>query len=143
MRTSGLSGKHAMRGGEKHGGAALAFSDKRFHVMDGAAEREGLAAFGRREVSVARAEREAVSVAHDGAHDDFGGEQQIGSHAPQDCNLRCVFLAEVGAVGLGGDEQLGDNGGHAAKMAGAGLAVETIAECGNFDKCVDIAGPWG
>ena len=42
----GLGGKDAMRGGEKHGGAALALGDKRFHVVNGAAEREGLAAFG-------------------------------------------------------------------------------------------------
>ena len=94
-----------------------------------------MAAFDRREVSVARAERKTVSVADDGAHDDFGGQQQVGSHAPHDCNLRCVFLAEEGAVGLGGDEQLGDNGGNAAKVAGSGMTVETIAECGNFDKC--------
>jgi hypothetical protein len=42
--------------------------------------------------------------------------------------LRCVFLAEVGAVGLGGDEELGDYGGDAAKVGGAGLAVEALAQ---------------
>ena len=93
-----------MRGGEKHGDAALALGDKRFHVVNGAAEREGLVAFLRCEIRIARAERKSVGVAHDGADDDFSGEQQIGGHAAQHGNLRCVLLAEKGAVGLGGDE---------------------------------------
>ena len=87
------------------------------------------------EISVARAERKAVGVADDGADDDFSGEQQIGDHAAEDGDLRCVLLAEEGAVGLGGDEQLGDDGGDAAKVAGAGLAVETLAQGRDFDKC--------
>ena len=73
-------------------------------MADRAAEREGLGALRRSEVGVARAEREAVRVAHDRADDDSCGEQKIGSHAPQDGNLRRVLLAEEGAIRFGGDE---------------------------------------
>ncbi len=102
--------------------------------MNGATEREGLAAFDRCEIRVARAERKAVGVANDGADDDFRGEAQIGNHAAEDGDLGCVLLAEEGEIGLGGDEELGDDGGNAAKMAGARCAVEAIAEAGDLDK---------
>jgi hypothetical protein len=49
--------------------------------------------------------------------------------------------SEESAIGLGGDEQLGDDGGDAAKVAGAGCAVEAITEAGDLGKCG--AGPVG
>ena len=61
-----------------------------------------------REISIARAEREAVGVANDGADDDFSDEPQIGDHAAQHRDLSRVLLAEEGEIGLGGDQQLGD-----------------------------------
>ena len=128
MRTCGLGGEDFARGGDQRLGAALAFGDERLDVADGAAEGEGLGALGRGEIGVARAEGEAVGIADDGADDDFRGEAQVGNHAAQDGDLGRVFLAEEGAVGLGGDEQLGDDGGDAAKMAGTGCAVEAIAQ---------------
>ena len=87
-----------------------------------------------REIGVARAEGEAVGVADDGADDDLRREAQIGDHAAEDGNLGRVLLAEEGAIGFGGDQQLGDHGGDAAKVAGAGCAVQTIAEGWDFDK---------
>ena len=67
----GLGGEDFTRGSEERFGAALALGDQRLDVADGAAEREGLGAFGGAEIGVARAEREAVGVADDGADDDF------------------------------------------------------------------------
>ena len=61
-------------------------------------------------------------------------EAEIRDHAAKDGDLGRVFLAEEGEVRLGGDEQLGDDGGDAAKMAGAGCAVEAIAEAGDLDE---------
>jgi hypothetical protein len=43
-------------------------------------------------------------------------------------------LSEEGAVGFGGDEELGYDGGYAAKVAGAGEAVEAIAESLDLDE---------
>ena len=116
-----------MRGGEEHIGAALALGDERLDLADGAAESEGLGALGGAEVGVARTEGEAVGVADDGADDDLRRKAEIGDDAAQNGDLGRVFLAEEGAVGLGGDEQLGDDGGDAAKVAGAGCAVEAMA----------------
>ncbi len=62
------------------------------------------------------------------------GEAQVGDHAAQHGNLGGVLLAEEGAVGLAGDEQLGDHGGYAAKVAGAGFAVEAVAQAFHLDK---------
>src|ERR1700679_4319723 len=58
-------GKDAMCRGDEHGRAALALGDERLHLANRTAEREGLTALRRCEVSVARAERKAVRVADD------------------------------------------------------------------------------
>jgi hypothetical protein len=94
-----------------------------------------LCALGGAEVDVAGAEGEAVGVANDGADDDFDREQQIGGHAAENGDLGGVFLAEEGAVGLGGDEELGDDGGNSAEVAGAGCAVEAVAQAFYVDDC--------
>ncbi len=57
-------------------------------------------------------------------------------------------MAEEGTVRLGGDEELGDYGGYAAKVAGSGLAVEAVAEAFDIDKrCragwVELFDCWG
>ena len=38
-------------------------------------------------------------------------------------------------LGLCGDEQLGNDGGYAAKVTGAGMAVEALAERRKVDEC--------
>ena len=135
MRTAGSAAKISRAAARSVAERRSPCGDERLNMADGAAESEGLGALGGAEVGVARAEREAVGVADDGADDDFGAETQIGDHAAEDGDLGRVFLAEEGEVGLGGDEQLGDDGGDAAKMAGAGCAVEAIAEAGDIDEC--------
>ena len=67
----GLRGEDFMRGCEERIGAALALGGQRLDVADGAAESEGLRAFGGAEIGVARAESETVGVANDGTDDDF------------------------------------------------------------------------
>jgi len=103
-------------------------------VADRAAESEGLGTLGGSEIGVAGAEGEAIGVADDGADDDFRGEAQIGDEAPDDGNLGGVFLAKLRAIRLGSEEQLGNNGGDSAKVAGPGLAVQALAQGWNFDK---------
>jgi hypothetical protein len=93
-----------------------------------------LSPFGSAEVDVSRAESQAVGLADDGTHHNFGGEAQVGNHAADDGYLGRVFLAEEGAVGLRGDEQLGDYGGYAAKVAGAGCAVKAVAQAFDFNE---------
>jgi len=55
-------------------------------------------------------------------------------HAAKHSDLRGIFLAEEGVVRLGGDEQLGHNGSHAAKVARARGAIETAAEASTSTK---------
>ena len=44
------------------------------------------------------------------------------------------FWPKKARSGFGGDEQLGDDGGDAAKVAGTRCAVEAIAEVFDFDE---------
>ena len=81
------------------------------------------------------AQGQAVEFTDDGTDYDFSGEAEVGDHAAEDGDLGGVFLAEVGAVGLGGDEELGDYGGYSAKVGGSGPAVEAVAEAFDFNKC--------
>src|SRR5205085_9753161 len=79
---------------------------------------------GRAEVDVAAAHGQAVRLAHDGADDDLDREIQVAHHAADHDHLLGVFLAEVGALGSEGVEQLGHHGGDAAEVAGAVLALQ-------------------
>ena len=127
---------------------ALACGCKNFDFADRSAQHEGLGAFGGAKVDVARAQRQPVRLADDGAHYNFGRQTQIGDHAAHDSTLGCILLAEEGAVGLGRHEQLGNDGGYSAKVAGAGLAIEAIDEACNLDKRgragrVELFDRWG
>ena len=112
-----------MGGGEEGLGAAFALGYEGFDGDEGLAEDPGLDAFSEVEVDVSGAEGEAGVVADDGANDDAGGEAEVGGEAPDDGDLGGVFLAEEGAIGFRGDKELGDDGGDALKVAGAGCAV--------------------
>ena len=61
-------------------------------------------------------------------------QNQIVYPCAENCDLRGVFLAEESAVGLCGDEKFRDDGGDAAKVAGAGRAVEAVAQAFDFDE---------
>ena len=61
-------------------------------------------------------------------------QAKITNHAAEDRDLGGIFLTEVGAVWLGGGKELGDDGGDAAEMSGAGFAVKAIAEAFHLDK---------
>jgi len=89
----------------------------------------------RREVTVARAESEAVGLAHYRAGDNLHGKIEIAHHGAQDGKLRGILLAEVGTVGRDDMEELGDDGGHSAKVAGTARAVEAITDAGDFNEC--------
>ncbi len=56
-----------------------------------------------------------------------------------DLELLVVFEAEVGAVGLGDVEELGDHGGDALEVAGARRAFELVGEAADDDHRVEAA----
>src|ERR1017187_5372969 len=122
LGSEGLAG-----GGDQGGGAAFSGSGEGCGLVDGSAERQGLGALRGTEIDVAGAESQAVGLADDGANHDFCGQAEVCEHAAEDGDLGGIFLAEEGAVGLGGDEELGYDGGNAAEMAGAGGAVKAGA----------------
>ena len=63
-------------------------------------------------------QRQAVGLA-DGRHPDhLDAEVEVGRHPADQHQLLVVLLAEVGAVGADGAEQLGDDGQHAAEVPG-------------------------
>src|ERR1035441_2820072 len=99
-----------------------------------------MGAFASAEVNVSGTEGQAVRVTHDGADHNFRANAEVRDHAAENGNLGSVFLAEEGAVGFTGNQQLGDHGGHTAKMAGSGLAVQTIARAFDLDKCGSTGG---
>jgi len=86
------------------------------------------------EVTVARAEGEAVGFAHDRAGDKFHRKIEIAHHGAENGNLRGILLAEVGSVGRDDVKELGDDGGHSAKVAGTAGAVEAVAGAGDFNE---------
>ena len=82
-------------------GGALAGLHQALTLGHGAREHErGGALFGG-QVGVARAFRQTVLLAHDGAAHNLHVHVQVAHHATDDGQLLGVLLAEVGAVGLG------------------------------------------
>ncbi len=111
-------------------GAASAFAglDLGLDGAEGAAENERLAAIVRGKIAVAGAHGQAIRLADDGADDQFEIEVEVADHATQDGDLSGILLAEEGFVRGDDVEQLGYDGGDAAKVAGAGGAVEAILD---------------
>ena len=95
---------------------------------------ERLRALGGAEIDVARAERQPVGSRTMGQTTISVAEPQVGHHAPQHGHLCSILLAEEGAVGLRGDQQLGNHRGHAAKVPGPGCAIETARSGLDLDK---------
>jgi len=128
----GDSGESAGGSAEEKAGTALTGSDKGLNLVDCAAQDEGLGALFGTEIDVARAESEPIRIADDGADDDLRRETKVGDHTADHGDLGCVFLAEEGAIGFGGDEQLGDDGCNAAEVTWTRCSVETVAEIADF-----------
>src|SRR5690349_854109 len=79
------------------------------------------------EICVAGGESEAVWLADNWAYDNFRVEIQVARHLRNDAHLLRVFAAEISVMGLDDFEQFHDDGGYAAKVAGARAAFEAIA----------------
>ena len=112
-----------LHGIQHRGGGALAGPHQALALSHGAREnKRGGALFGG-QVGVARAFRQTVFLAHDGAAHNLHVHVQVTHHATDDGQLLGVLLAEVGAVGLGDVHQLVNNGAHAAEVRWARLAA--------------------
>src|SRR5439155_7636301 len=60
-------------------------------------------------VGVARAHRQAIRLADNRASDNLDREVQVAYHAPNDGQLRGIFLAEKARIRLDDLEELGDD----------------------------------
>ena len=94
------------------------------------------------EVGVAAAHGEPVRLAHDRAGHDpdsrrRGRRSAIRRHHG---HLLGVLLAEDGAVGADGQEQLGHDGRHAAEVLRAGGALQAGARPGHRDGRAEAGG---
>lgn len=103
--------------------------------MQRARKRERGFSFFIRQINIARTHGEAVGLANDGTGDDFDGKILVADHFSDDGDLGGVFLSEEGDAGLNEMEEFGNDGGDAAEVAGAGFAIEAVAEAFNGDEC--------
>ncbi len=87
----------------------------------------------RREVDVARAEREAVGVANRRHHAYLELERQVVRHALDDGHLLGVLLAEVGAVGADDREELEADGRHRPEVARPGRSLHALRHVLDLD----------
>ena len=108
-------------------------------AAEGLREGKGFAALIGGQIAVARAQGKAVRVADCGADGDFDGKVEVAGHGAEDGDLGGVLLAEEGAVRLEDVEELGDDGADAAEVAGAGLAVEAVAQVAWIDESAQAA----
>src|ERR1700676_4744346 len=82
----------------------------------------------RREVCIKRAHSEAIGFAHDRADHDLDWKIQVLHHAANDGGLSRIFLAEESDVWFDGVKELGNNSGHAAKVAGTRPPAQFVAK---------------
>ncbi len=68
-----------------------------------------------------------------GQIDELYGEVEVADKGAENGDLGGVFLAEEGEIRLDDVEELGDDGGDAAEVRGAGAAVEAGADFGDVD----------
>src|SRR5690606_8047664 len=93
-----------------------------------ATQGDGGCSSGGAQADVARAHGEAVGFANGFHRDDVEPEVEVAHHLPNHGELLEVLFAEVGAVRLDDVEELGDDGGDAAEVAGAEGAAQAVGE---------------
>ena len=142
-RASRYSGSIAAAASSIRAAARPASSESRRERLllgggQGARDGDGAGAVGGLEVDVAAAHRQAVLLAHGRHHLDPQREVEVAHHPLDHRRLLGVLLAEVGDVGADDVEELGDDRGDAAEVAGAaalGVAVEDRGEvAGDLDR---------
>ncbi len=94
-------------------------------------------AFRRREVDVARRERQAIGFAHGRAGDDLRRQRQVARHLADDHDLLGVLLAEVGVLGADEREEDGDHGRHAIEVPGTRGALQRTGHRPDPDERVE------
>src|SRR6266566_8760897 len=99
----------------------------------GSAEASRRAALGRVQVSVARAQCQAVCLAHGRAQADLDPDVQVEGQAPDHSHLLRILLAEVGTVWSRGPEQLGHDRRHALEVARARGTFEGVGDAVHVD----------
>ena len=92
-----------------------------------------MGAFGLAQIAVAAGQGEAVSGAAGIDGDDLHRKVQIFHQPLNHGKLLVVFLAEAGKIRLHDVEQLGHNGGHAAKMPRAEAAAQFVLQVRRLD----------
>lgn len=90
-------------------------------------------AFGRREVSVARGQSEAIGLAAGGGTNDRQGQVEVADHLSEDCELLVVLFAEDRDVGCDLTEEFAAHGCDAAEKVGAKVCFEAEGCTGGFD----------
>src|SRR5262245_26139213 len=90
------------------------------------------------EIRVARTHGQAVGFTHDRANDNLNWKIQVANHLANDCGLSGILLAEECQIRLDDLEELGYDGGHAAKMSRTRAAIELVADALDRDPA---AGP--
>src|SRR4029079_7435097 len=91
-------------------------------------EERGRLPLGRGEVAVARRQREAVLLAHDGRTDDLDRQIEIAREPLDDEKLLKVLLAEHRRVGRALHEELGHDRGNALEMIRPRRAAQIVGE---------------
>src|SRR5438093_3376841 len=79
-------------------------------------------------VRIARAHGQSIRLADNRASDNLDREVQVAYHAPNDGQLRGIFLAKERCIGLNNLEELRDNRGHATEVPRARLPAELVAK---------------
>ncbi len=85
------------------------------------------------EIGVSRRKREAVRLPDDLADLDSNREIQVARHPPDHGDLLQVLPSEKRGVGLDLEEELRDDGRHAAKVAGSRGALPSFRDAGDLD----------
>jgi hypothetical protein len=80
------------------------------------------------QIGVARTHRQSIGFAHDRTNHNLHRQIQIAHHAPDDCDLRRVFLPEERRVRFDGMKQLCHNGCDSAKVSRPRAAVQLLTQ---------------
>ena len=88
------------------------------------------------EQGIAGTQRQAVRLPHDGADHEPQAEVKVFHQASDNLDLLKILLSKVSDIGLYKVEQLQNNGGDPAEMAGPGTAFKIAGEFARFDKGV-------
>ena len=113
------------------GGVAFAARDRVRNPLQRLIEHDGNPPFIRTEQLVARAECEAIRLAHGRHGTDEHGQIQVRDHAPDDRKLLGVLLAEVGDIRLHDMEKLRNHCRDAAEVPGTKRAAQTFRNSSN------------